>query len=142
MIYINVETFLGKKYLLLMALTLVLASLTLAACGGGDGAGADSADAGEQLFKKSTVGTTAGCKTCHSLEPGAVIVGPSLAGIASRAGNLVSGVSAEDYLRQSILEPDAYLVKGYPASVMPKVWGEQLSEEQVNGLVEYLLTLK
>jgi hypothetical protein len=55
---------------------------------------------------------------------------------------LVSGVSAEDYLRQSILEPDAYLVKGYPASVMPKVWGEQLSEEQVNGLVEYLLTLK
>jgi len=132
----------GKKYLLLMALTLVLESLLLAACGGGDGASADSVDAGEQLFKQSTIGTTAGCKTCHSLEPGAVIVGPSLAGIATRAGNMVSGVSAEDYLRQSILEPDAYLVEGYPASVMPKVWGEHLSEEQVNGLVEYLLTLE
>lgn len=132
----------GKKYLLMMALTLVLESLLLAACGGGDGASADSVDAGEQLFKQSTIGTTAGCKTCHSLEPGAVIIGPSLAGIATRAGNMVSGVSAEYYLRQSILEPDAYLVEGYPASVMPKVWGEQLSEEQVNGLVEYLLTLE
>lgn len=132
----------GKNYLLLMALTLALASLIPASCGGGDGASAGSANAGEQLFNQSTIGTTAGCKTCHSLEPGAVIVGPSLAGIASRAGNMVSGVSAEDYLRQSILEPDAYLVEGYPASVMPKVWGEQLTEEQVNGLVEYLLTLE
>ncbi len=123
-------------------LILVLTSFLLAACGGGGGDGGVSTDAGEALFNQSVIGTTPGCKTCHSLEPGAVIVGPSLAGIASVAASRVSGESAEDYLLQSILEPDVYLVEGYPAGVMPHVWRDQLSEDQISSLVDYLLTLK
>lgn len=131
----------GNKCLGLLSFTMILASLVLAACGGGGEANTNAAD-GEQLFMQVTIDTTPGCKTCHSLEPDAVIVGPSVAGIASRAGNMVPGISAEEYLRQSILEPDSYVVEGYPPSVMPNVWDEKLTEEQVKSLVDYLLTLK
>lgn len=131
-----------KKSYLLFTLA-VLFSLLLAACGGGGGASEDPAvKAGKELFAQTVIGTQAGCSTCHSLEPGVTVVGPSLAGIGSRAGSAVPGLSAEEYIRQSILEPDAHLVEGFPAGTMPKVWGTELSEEQLNQLIAYLLTLK
>lgn len=122
---------------------LVVLALTVVACGGGgdSGGGADAA-AGEKLFASPIIGTQAGCITCHSLTPGQVIVGPSMAGIASRAGSTVSGQSAEEYIRESILTPDAHLVETFPAGTMPQVWGDELSDEQLNQIVAYLLTLK
>jgi hypothetical protein len=54
----------------------------------------------------------------------------------------VEGLSAEDYLHQSILEPDAYVVSGFPEGTMPKVWGDVLSDEQVDQLIAYLLTFQ
>jgi mono/diheme cytochrome c family protein len=132
-----------KNKALLFVIVVVFASLLLAACGGGDDSGsADAADAGKQLFDQDIIGAQPGCKTCHSLEAGRVIVGPSLAGLATRAGSTTSGVSAEEYIRQSILEPDAHLVEGFPAGTMPKVWGTELTPEQIDQLVAYLLTLK
>ena len=65
-----------------------------------------------------------------------------MAGIATRAGTTIAGTTAEDYIRQSILEPDAHLVEGFPAGTMPQVWGDELSDEQLSNLVAYLLTLK
>lgn len=123
---------------------LVVLALTVVACGGGgddSGGGADAA-AGEKLFASAVIGTQAGCITCHSLTPDEVIVGPSMAGIASRAGSREAGKSAEDYIRESILTPDTYLVEGFPAGTMPQVWGDELSDEQLNQIVAYLLTLK
>lgn len=127
-----------------IVLTLVLLfSLLLAACGGGGGGSGDAAaEAGAKLYEQDIIGTQPGCKTCHSLEAGKVIVGPSMAGIGTRAGSTVSGMSAEEYLKQSILEPDAHLVEGFPAGTMPKVWGTELTAEQVDQMVAYLLTLK
>ena len=138
-----------KKLLFVVVLVLGLA---LAACGGGDassgGTDGDSAvasvgdaTAGKALFAQTIIVDQAGCVTCHSLEPDVVIVGPSMAGIATRAETRVPGLSAEDYIRQSILEPNAYVVEGYPAGVMVQVWGETLTEEELNNLVAYLLTL-
>jgi mono/diheme cytochrome c family protein len=112
---------------------LVVASILLAACGGGDGEGA-SAEAGRELFEMTVIGSQAGCSTCHSLNEGEVIVGPSLAGIGSRQD--------EAYIRESILEPNAVLVEGFPADTMPDVWDDELSQEQVDQLVAFLLTLK
>ena len=127
------------KHTLLPAL-LLLVAMSLVACGGGDSK--QAAENGKSLFNQTTIGATAGCKTCHSLEAGTVIVGPSLAGIATRAATTVPGLSAEEYLRQSILVPDAYVVKEFPASIMPNGWAKQLSQEQVDQLVAYLLTIK
>jgi predicted small secreted protein len=135
------RNFMMKKAYLFVALV-VLFSLALSACGGGGGGGDDAASAGKELFAQSVIGTQAGCSTCHSLEEGVVIVGPSMAGIGSRAATQVAGTNAEDYLRQSILEPDAHLVEGFPAGTMPQVWGDELTEEQISNLIAYMLTLK
>jgi mono/diheme cytochrome c family protein len=101
---------------------------------------ADSAAAGEALFKKMTIGSTPGCVTCHSLEPGVRLVGPSLADAATVAASAVDGMSAEDFLRQSIVEPDAHVTEGFTPRLMFQNYGETLSEQQINDLVAFLLT--
>ncbi len=123
-----------KKYLFITAV-LLTSAIFLAACGGGDGssAGGDAA-AGEELFAQTVIGAQAGCITCHSLDEGVVIVGPSVAGVGGRL--------SADELRQSILDPNVVLVDGFPADTMPPVWADELSDEQVDQLVAYLLTLK
>ncbi|HSM72804.1 MAG TPA: c-type cytochrome [Anaerolineales bacterium] len=101
---------------------------------------ADSAAAGEVLFKKMTIGSTPGCVTCHSLQPGVRLVGPSLADAATVAASAVEGMSAEDFLRQSIVEPNAHVTEGFMPGLMFQNYGETLSEQQINDLVAFLLT--
>lgn len=114
---------------------LVVLALSVVACGGGgDAGGGAEAGAGRELFEQAVIGSQAGCITCHSLTPDEVIVGPSMAGIACRGD--------EAYIRESILDPDAQLVDGFPAGTMPQVWEDELSEEQLNQIVAYLLTLE
>ncbi len=109
--------------------------LLIASCGSGDEPGL----LGEDLFTSIVVGGKAGCTACHSIEPGADGIGPSLAGIGSVAGTRVAGVTAGEYLRASITDPDSHLVEGYATGVMPKGW--KLSDAQIDSLVEYLLDL-
>ena len=47
----------------------------------------------------------------------------------------------EEYLRRSILETNAHIVKGFPANVMPSTYKDTLSKEQVDALVEYIKSL-
>ena len=123
-----------KKKLSLVLMLVFVLSVALSACGGGGGDTTDSAaKAGEDLFAQTVIGSQAGCITCHSLDAGVVIVGPSMDGIGNRG---------EDFLKESILDPDAKLADGFPAGTMPQVWGDELTDEQVDQLVAYLLTLK
>lgn len=88
-----------------------------------------------------------GCAGCHG-EPGGVgVIGPSITGIASRAGDTVPGLSAEEYIRQSIVEPNAFIVPQCPTGpcqpgLMPQNYGQNLAPAELDGLVEYLLTLE
>ena len=134
----------NKLPLLFTLVAVSILALLLAACGGGgeEAGGGSGAEAGKELFAQAVVGTESGCITCHSLTPDEVIVGPSMAGIGSRAGSRVPGLSAEEYLRESILDPNAYLVEGFDPDTMPQVWGDILSEEQIDSLIAYLMTLK
>lgn len=122
-----------------LAALLVLV-LVVAACGGSDATEGDFD--GEELFGQSVLEGNAGCITCHSLQPDRVLVGPSMAGIASRAGSREPAVAAADYIRKSILNPAAYVVDGFAEGQMLDVWEESLSPVQVDALVEYLLTLE
>lgn len=134
-----------------LALIHLILALIVVACGGNDekteepeavaGVAGDVSN-GEELYKQTLIGSQPGCITCHSLEPDQVIVGPSMAGVAGRAGTRVSGKSAEEYLRESILNPDAYTVEGFGAGVMPGALGDEFSDQQLDDLVAYLLTLK
>ncbi len=120
---------------------LVLA-LSLAGCGSSgavdDGEGPD----GAALFASPVLGDRPGCLTCHSREPDRVLVGPSLAGIADVAATRRPGMSAEEYLRESIVEPDAYVVEGFDPGRMPAVWAEVLTLAEVEALIDYLETLR
>lgn len=133
----------NKSYLLLALL--MVASVLLAACGGGGEqaptSGCDLAQT-EALFNQTVIGSQPGCVTCHSLEEGVVLVGPSLAGIGTRAATTVDGQSAAVYIETSIVNPDSYLVEGFSAGTMPSVWADELSDEQIKCLVSYLETMK
>ena len=69
----------------------------------------DSIKRGEVLFNKKHLGKNRviGCVACHSIEPDQVIVGPSLAGLSIRAPHLVADQSAQEYIRETTLNPEA-----------------------------------
>lgn len=118
-------------------------SLLLVACGGAASAkSVGDPQQGKTLFNQAAIREAPGCVTCHSPEPGRVIIGPSLAGVAARAGERVAGKLAVDYLRESITNPNAYVVEGFSAGVMYQKFKEVLTEEEINNLVAYLLTLE
>ncbi|MEN8171983.1 MAG: hydrogenase iron-sulfur subunit [Chloroflexota bacterium] len=98
-------------------------------------------DAGEKLFYETSLGVNAGCRICHSLQPDVVLVGPSFAGVATRAAERIPGMSAEAYLHQSIHEPDAYVVDGF-TNVQTMNFGDQLNEDQIKDLIAFLMTLE
>lgn len=128
---------------LLLMVVLVLAITTACSSGGSEDAGTSgTTSAGKDLFSQMVIGAQAGCASCHSLKPGEVLVGPSMAGIGTRAGSTVSGESAAEYIKQSILDPDAHIVDGFSAGLMPGVWAQELTDQQVNDLVDYLVSLK
>lgn len=88
----------------------------------------------------------AGCGACHKIGSigEAHKVGPELTNIAAVAGERVPGLSAAEYIRQSIVEPNAYIVADCPngpclANIMPRDYGERLAEEQIEAIVNYLL---
>lgn len=110
---------------------------------------ADPVSRGQAIFNGA-----GGCASCHALAPGTTLVGPSLAGVDSRAAERIhepgytgSAKSADAYLRESILEPSRYLVPGarYSSggrSFMPDTFGQTLSPGQIDDLVAYLATLR
>ncbi len=97
---------------------------------------------GRLIYEEEVPGVNAGCQICHSLEKDVRIIGPSFYGVATRAETRIPGMSAEDYLHQSILDPNAYVVEGFPKGQMLQNFGKLLSEEQIDDLVAFLMTLK
>ena len=98
--------------------------------GGGDTVADTLSNQGKQLAQ------TQACVACHSLD-GSASVGPTWKGLYGKSETLADGrsvVADEDYLKESILDPLAKVVKGYPP-VMPKA---SLSEQQVAALVAYI----
>jgi len=86
-----------------------------------------------------------GCFACHSLD-GSRLVGPSFKGIWGEEITVVTDgeerqvVVDEEYVRRSIYEPNADVVDGFNKGLMLSYEG-QLSEEDVNNIIEYLKTV-
>jgi mono/diheme cytochrome c family protein len=92
----------------------------------------EDAKAGARLLQSK------GCIGCHVIGGGVGgQTGPNLTQVAAAAASRKPGTSAEEYIRESILQPQAFLVPGYPP-VMPSFQG-QLSDQELNQIVEYLL---
>ncbi len=84
-----------------------------------------------------TVFLTKGCTSCHSIEgiSETAEIGPNLTGLADRAGDRVKGLSADQYIRQSVLDPQAFIVDGY-GPLMPTL---PLNTDELDALVGFLL---
>src|SRR5690554_1246839 len=86
-----------------------------------------------------------GCFACHSLD-GSKLIGPSFAGLWGSERTVVSGgttrqvVADEEYIHRSIYDPNADIVEGFGRGLMLSYKG-QLSEEEVQSIIEYLKTL-
>ena len=81
------------------------------------------------------------CAGCHALVPDTIVIGPSLAGVATRAETRVLDYDARAYIETSILNPGAYIVDGFK-DVMPKNFGKDLTSDDFNAIVAFLLSLK
>jgi cytochrome c oxidase subunit 2 len=86
--------------------------------------------------------TKQGCSTCHSTD-GTKLIGPTWKNAFGRTEHFTDGTSAtvdENYIRQSIMDPQAKIVESFPPS-MPTYQGK-LSDRQLSGIIEYIKSLK
>lgn len=123
----------------LQVITAVCITYALSACGGGQ-AGGDPA-IGEDIFGtrlEDEPGRHA-CAECHTLGERSPSGFPSLLGLSEDAGGRIEGMSAEEFLRESIVDPSAFVDEEYFDNVMPKVYGEILTEEEIDNLIAFLL---
>lgn len=92
---------------------------------------------GEKIYK------TRNCNGCHSLD-GSRVVGPSFKGLFGSNREFADGSSTEaneDYIRQSIMNPNSQIVKGFAPNQMPSFEG-MLSDEEVRGVIEFIKAQK
>jgi len=116
-----------------MAGIIIGVMLVVAGCGSNNAA---QLEIGRQIYNTGGASSVP-CVTCHTLD-GSTLVGPSFKGLKDRAGSRVPGMSAEDYIRQSIVDPSAFIVDGFQ-NQMYKEYAKTLTDEQINGLVAFLM---
>ena len=131
-----------------LAILVIGVMALMVGCGGGapDGPIVGDAARGKDLYGRATLGkrSAEGCTSCHKYDEaeGDESKAPYTKGTATKAESRVPGMSAEEYIHESIISPDAYVVENYKAGDMYAKWSEDLTEQQIADLVAYLLTEK
>lgn len=98
-------------------------------------------DPGPNAERGELIVSQNGCFACHSVD-GSTIVGPTWLGLYGSAVDLADGttVNADDaFIQESILEPNAKIVSGFPANSMPQY---SLSEEEIADIIEFIKSLQ
>ena len=96
--------------------------------------------AGEAVFR------SIGCVACHSVD-GSTLTGPTFKGAFGHEVTLISGGKEkkvtvdEAYIKKSVLEPNFDVVKGFNANLMQTYEG-QLTDDEINSIIEYIKSLK
>jgi mono/diheme cytochrome c family protein len=91
------------------------------------------AQAGAKIFTGK-----GGCVGCHNAGTGGGNTGPNLSHIATDGATRKPGMDAAAYISESIHDPQAFVVPGFPP-IMPSFRGT-LTEEEINQVVQFLLT--
>ena len=136
-----------RKFFSNLLVLIVAASFLLAACGKkSNGPVVGNAENGKKLYNSATLGKNSaeGCVSCHNYDEskGLDDKAPYTAGTGTRAESRVPGMTAEEYIHESLFTPNAYVVEGYKEGDMYQKWQEDLSEQQIADLIAYLLSEK
>jgi mono/diheme cytochrome c family protein len=110
---------------------------------GGEGAPpAGSGPSGSNVQRGYALFLAKGCAGCHMLRgvEGGASIGPDLTPLPQVARTRWAGVGAEEYVRESIVAPDAYLVPGFGGVGGTRMPSIALSDADVQALVAFLLT--
>lgn len=120
---------------LTVALAVVLAIATVSYYSTPTPAHEASQSHGELLFLSK------GCTGCHSIQGLATTaqIGPDLTMVGRIAGERVEGLSAAEYIAQSLATPQAFIVPGYEATTAGSMPDFDLTENEIAALVEFLL---
>jgi cytochrome c oxidase subunit 2 len=107
--------------------------------GGLAAADGDPQEAGRMLF------ADANCGACHTLADADAsgASGPNLDDLAAQAAKLgdEQGQTPKEYVMASITDPDSFVVPGFQKGLMPDDFDGQFSPEELDTLVEYLLSV-
>ena len=81
------------------------------------------------------------CASCHAFRPAGATgtVGPNL-DTAPQADAKAAGMALAAFVKQSIVDPNAYIPKGYAKGIMPASFGTALTSTQVDDLVAYIVS--
>ena len=93
----------------------------------------------EEVAPLVAKGGCGGCHTAPAPDGMVGIVGPSWCDTVAR---LQSGEKGVDYIRTSIVDPNAEIVEGFAANVMPQNFGDTFTEEEIELLVAFIANLK
>lgn len=109
------------------------AATTTSSSGGG---GAGDAAAGKAVF------TANGCASCHTFKPANATgtIGPDLDSAPASDAKADGNMDLTAFIHQSIIDPNAYIAKGYSKGIMPTNFGSSLSAKQINDLVAFILS--
>jgi cytochrome c551/c552 len=93
--------------------------------------------AGKAIF------VSAGCGACHTFKAAGTTakIGPDL-DTAPTADAKKTNTALEAFVRESIVNPEAYISPGFPKNVMPKTFGTSLSKAQLDTLVSFIVSGK
>ena len=83
------------------------------------------------------------CAGCHTVD-GSDSVGPTWLGLFGREESLDDGSTVlvdADYLRESIVAPNAKIVAGFQGGIMPQTYEGSLSPDEIDALVAYIESL-
>ena len=122
--------------------------LLASACGGGAPPLTDTVDPGPTISPAVAQGHTLaqdnGCLGCHSTD-GSPLIGPTWKGVYGREETLTDGTTVtvdDEYLRESIVDPNSKIVQNFTHKLMPATFGETLSESDIDAIIAYIKTLQ
>jgi len=95
-----------------------------------------NATAGKALFASSS------CSSCHTFTPAGATgtIGPNLDTAPTASAKADGNMNLAAFVKQSIVDPNAYIAKGYHSGLMPTTFGTQLSAKQIDDLVAFVLS--